>query len=101
MGHREQMDQRRAMEQACDTKTLKDILNDHKTSVFGPSQGVAAKVVPADAGRVTTGTDGSGWVAPATHKSWFEMSAVEREELERERARESAARKAAAAKGQS
>ena len=100
MGRQEQAEMQKSYRQACDDATMRAIVADNRNSVHLPAN-PAAKVVPADAGRVTTGTDGSGWVAPATHKSWFEMSAVEREELERERARESAARKAAAAKGQS
>jgi hypothetical protein len=61
MGRGEQAEMRRSMQQACDTKTMQDIVNDHRTSVFGPGAGPAAKVVPADAGKVTTGTDGVKW----------------------------------------
>jgi hypothetical protein len=86
MGRAEQMDQRRAMERACDTATLRAIVADNRVSVHLPAD-PAAKVIPADAGRVATGTDGAkwGWVdpVPLDRKSWAEMTRAEIEERDR------------------
>jgi hypothetical protein len=63
MGRQEQMDQRRAMERACDTQTLRDIVADNRVSVHLPAD-PNAKVTPQGAGRVVDGEtpqNRSGW----------------------------------------
>jgi hypothetical protein len=63
MGRQEQMDQRRAMERACDTATMRAIVNDHRVSVHLPAD-PSAKVSVQGAGRVVDGEtpqNRSGW----------------------------------------
>jgi hypothetical protein len=104
MGRSEQTEQQRAMQRACDDATMRAIVGDHRTSVFGPSVGPAAKVVPADAGKVTTGTDGTkwGWVdpVPLTRKACSEMTKEEIAARDEEWRREFEARKQAEASKQ-
>jgi hypothetical protein len=104
MGRSEQSEQQRAMRRACDDATMRAIVGDHRTSVFGPSVGPASKVIPADAGKVVDGGDGAkhkwGWVdpIPLERRDWASMSESERKARDEEWAKEFAARRAAEAK---
>jgi hypothetical protein len=52
LGRSEQSEMQRAMQRACDDATLRAIVNDHRTSVFGQSEAPSNVKV------------GSGWVEP-------------------------------------
>jgi hypothetical protein len=98
MGRSEQGEQQRAMQRACDDKTMRDIINDHRTSVFGPT--VGAKVTVSGAGTVIDGDSrprGSGWVeaVPLGARDWCSMTKAEIEQRDAEWKKEFEARRAA------
>jgi hypothetical protein len=75
MGRAERNEQLRRMNEACDSKTLADIVADNRTSVFLPAPPSPATVVPVGAGRVIDGGDGakhrgSGWTEPPSIDNW-------------------------------
>jgi hypothetical protein len=92
MGQAERNEQLSKMRAACSDKDLRDIVSDHRTSVFGPTAGQST-VVPSGAGRVTT----PGWYEPPPlgARDWCSMSEGERKLRDEEWARDYAARKAA------
>jgi hypothetical protein len=75
MGQVERNEQLRRMREACDSKTLRDIVADNRNSVFLPAPPSPATVVPVGAGRVVGGDDGaahrgSGWSEPPSIDNW-------------------------------
>jgi hypothetical protein len=75
MGQMERAQQLEAMRRACSDQTLRDIVNDNRTSVFLPSPPSPATVVPVGAGKTLTGDDGaahrrSGWTEPPSIDNW-------------------------------
>jgi hypothetical protein len=98
MGRSEQTEQQRAMQRACDDATMRAIVGDHRTSVFGPSVGPAATVVPVGAGKVV---DRSGWAdpAPLNRRDWASMTKEEIAARDEEWRKDFEARKQAEAKG--
>jgi hypothetical protein len=87
MGRQEQAEMQKSYRQACDDATMRAIVADNRNSVHLPAN-PAAKVVPADAGRVTTGTDGSGWAESRPLRAsggdgWAYMTPEERAERDR------------------
>jgi hypothetical protein len=71
MGRAERNEQLRRMNEACDSKTLADIVNDNRNSVFLPSPPSPATVVPVGAGKTLTGDDG------AAHRGWVETKSID------------------------
>jgi hypothetical protein len=100
LGRGEQTEQQRAMQRACDDKTMRDIVADNRNSVFLPSQG--ATVTVSGAGRVIDGGNKSGWVdpAPLNRRDWASMTKEEIAARDEEWRREFEARKQAEANKQ-
>jgi hypothetical protein len=71
MGRAERNEQLRRMNEACDSKTLADIVADNRTSVFLPAPRSAATVVPVGAGKTASGDDG------AAHRGWVETKSID------------------------
>ena len=70
MGRQEQVEQRRAMQRACDDATMRAIVEDNRHSVFLPA-GQGSKVTPAGAGKVIDGAQqGHGWAEPKSIDNW-------------------------------
>jgi hypothetical protein len=68
LGRAERNEQLRRMNEACDSKTLRDIVNDNRVSVFLPSD-PGAKVRVSGAGTVVDGGAKNGWVEPKPLRS--------------------------------
>jgi hypothetical protein len=64
----------RDLVQNVDDRLVRDIVNDFRSYDPGPSMGQAAKVIPVDAGKVVTGTDGP---AHTPHRGWQESPRVD------------------------
>jgi hypothetical protein len=71
LGQAERNEQLRRMNEACDSKTLADIVNDNRNSVFLPAPPSPATVVPVGAGKTIGGDDG------AAHRGWVETKSID------------------------